>query len=117
MGLNLPSKKIGFKDLLKIENKILSTSEINAISPFCVGATLSIIEDFKVVKKGIIKLPDIIDNIIICPNPRCVSHLHRSKFRTVGTRNLDFNIICHYCEQKFLLQDIKNFSYNIDLKV
>jgi aspartate carbamoyltransferase regulatory subunit len=114
VGLNLPSKKLVFKDLLKIENKVLSLSEVNAISPFCVGATLSIIEDYKVKSKEIIKLPDIIDNVLICPNERCVSKLYYSRFKTVKNRDLNLSIICNYCEQQFLLKDIKKFTFFVE---
>lgn len=116
VGLNLPSRKIGFKDLLKIENKVLTKAEINAISSFCVGSTLSIIENYKVIKKEIIKLPNIINDVLICPNERCVSNIHYSSFKTIETYDLDLSIICNYCEQKFLLKDIKHFSYNVAIE-
>lgn len=117
VGLNLPSRKMGFKDLLKIENKILTQVEINAISSFCVGATLSIIDNYKVIKKEIIKLPDTIYDVLICPNERCVSNIHHSSFKALDSHNLDLSIVCNYCEQQFLLKDIKKFSYNVDIEI
>ena len=111
VGLNLPSKKLGLKDLIKIENRILIQDEIDAISLFCVNASLSVIEDFAVIEKHTIELPSILHNIIICPNDRCISHKHISKFITHTNRHNKINITCHYCEQIFLLEEIK--SYNI----
>ncbi|MBY0379396.1 MAG: aspartate carbamoyltransferase regulatory subunit [Burkholderiales bacterium] len=110
VGLNLPSKKLGVKDLIKIENRVLSKDEIDAISLFCVGSTLSVIKDFQVVVKKTIDLPAMINNIIVCPNKRCVSHQHVSKFISSKNRQGKINLACHYCEQVFLLDDIKNYN-------
>jgi len=110
VGLNLPSSKLGLKDLVKIENRILTKNEIAAISLFCVGATLSVIKDFKVIEKFSLKLPDQVENIIICPNQRCVSKEYYSKFSTSLNRQQKQCIKCHYCEQLFLLDEIKNYK-------
>ncbi|MFN8769949.1 MAG: aspartate carbamoyltransferase regulatory subunit [Neisseriaceae bacterium] len=110
VGLNLPSKKLGLKDLIKIENGILTKDEIDAISLFCVGSSLSIIENYKVTKKIIISLPPVINNIIVCPNTRCVSHQHVSKFITSKNRQGKITLTCHYCEQTFFLENIKNYK-------
>ena len=110
VGLNLPSKKNGLKDLIKIENKVFSQNEIDAISLFCVGASLSEIEDYQVIKKITIELPKIINNIVICPNSRCVSHQHVSKFITSKNRQSKISLNCHYCEQSFLLDAISNYN-------
>lgn len=111
IGLNLPSNKLGIKDLIKIENIVLAPEKLDAIGLFCVGATLSIIENFKVVKKTIIKMPDSdIDDVIVCPNKRCVSHLHKSKFSTLVNHLQEHCVKCIYCEQTFLLKDIKEYK-------
>jgi aspartate carbamoyltransferase regulatory subunit len=110
IGLNLKSKKIGKKDLIKIENRHLTEQEIQAISLFAVGSTLSILENFKVIKKFNLSLPEIIDQIIVCPNKRCVSHHHVSKFLTTANRNNLIELKCYYCEKSFLLNDIKEYN-------
>lgn len=110
IGLNLPSKKLGTKDLIKIENRRLTSTEVETISLFCVGATLSVIADFKVVEKITILLPPVVKNIIICPNGRCISHLHTSQFMTTACREQQIQVSCHYCEQTFLLSNINNYN-------
>ncbi|MCX8514285.1 MAG: aspartate carbamoyltransferase regulatory subunit [Burkholderiales bacterium] len=110
IGLNLSSKKIGKKDLIKIENRELSAQEIQAISLFAVGSTLSILKDFKVIKKVILAMPDVVHGIIICPNKRCVSHHHVSQFLAVANRNNLIELKCNYCEKSFLLSDIKEYN-------
>jgi len=110
VGLNLPSKKLGTKDLIKIEGRTLRQDEIDAISLFCVGASLSEIKDFEVIKKIVIELPKIIHNIIVCPNSRCVSRLCASKFISNRNRQGEVELTCHYCEQIFALANIKNYN-------
>lgn len=110
VGLNLPSSKLGTKDLIKIEDYTLTRHEIDAISLFCVGATLSVIKNFEVVEKIVIQLPPQINDIICCPNKRCVSHITQSKFVTTKNRQNQICALCHYCEQSFLLDSIQEYK-------
>lgn len=110
VGLNLPSKKLVVKDLIKMENRTLSQDEIDAISLFCVGSSLAVIENYQIVKKIIVELPPTIHNIVVCPNSRCVSHQHISKFMTSKNRQNKINLTCHYCEQVFFLDSITNYN-------
>ncbi len=110
IGLNLPSKKLGYKDLIKIENHFISQNALDSISTFCVGSTLSVIQDFKVIEKKTLTLPEEINNIIICPNNRCVSRLHTSKFYSAINHNHKIYVKCHYCEQSFLLNELSEYK-------
>lgn len=110
IGLNLPSMKLGVKDLVKIENRILTQNEIDAISLFCVGSTLSVMKDFVVIDKQILELPKQVHDIIICPNKRCVSHQYTSKFYTFINRKNQTGVKCHYCEKEFLLDEIHEYK-------
>ena len=110
IGLNLPSKKLGHKDLIKVEDYNLNLQQLEAISLFAHGATLSIIKNFEVIEKMELRLPNQIEDLIICPNNRCVSKLHRSKFSTFTDRQNKTCVKCHYCEQEFLLDNIKNYK-------
>jgi aspartate carbamoyltransferase regulatory subunit len=111
IGLNLPSHKLGVKDLVKIENRVLSQNEIDAISLFCVGSTLSVMKDFVVIQKMTLELPKAVNDIIICPNKRCVSHQHISKFNTFINRKNLIGVKCHYCEKEFMLDEINQYKF------
>jgi aspartate carbamoyltransferase regulatory subunit len=110
VGLNLPSKKNGVKDLIKIEGRVLTVNEIDAISLFCIGATLSTITNYEVSQKITISLPKQINATIVCPNKKCISHDHVSKFITSKNRQQQVCVSCHYCEQTFLLEDIREYN-------
>ena len=111
VGLNLPSKKHKVKDLIKIENRILNQTEIDAISLFCLGSTLSIIKNFVVTSKQIIQLPQEINHIIVCPNSQCISHQHQSKFIPLNLYKNLVRIKCYYCEQTFAVNEIQNYKF------
>jgi aspartate carbamoyltransferase regulatory subunit len=107
IGMNLSSKKIGRKDIIKIENKELSEYEVNSIALIAPEATLIIIKDFEVTKKSKLQVPEYIENIIDCPNPKCITNTEKiiSKFRL--TNDAPAHVRCVYCEKKYLVEEVK----------
>lgn len=98
-AVNVPSKKMGRKDLLFIENRFLDEKELNKISLLAKGATLNIIKGAKVIKKEKIDYPSgIVAGIIKCINPNCISILEQleSKFKIISHKPLKAR--CYYCE-------------------
>src|ERR1700722_19599383 len=57
VGFNLVSKCMKVKDLIKIEDYVLTNEEANDITIFAPDATINIIDDFGVIEKIIAKLP------------------------------------------------------------
>lgn len=110
VGLNLPSNRLGRKDLLKVADYNLNDSEVHTISMFAPGATLSIIKDYAVISKTTLCLPTEVINLIICPNARCVSKQYKSRFSITRDRKNHVKVKCHYCEQEFLLDNIKEYN-------
>ena len=47
VGFNLPSKALGAKDLIKIENKQLTQKQVNQLALLAPTATVNIIEKLK----------------------------------------------------------------------
>ncbi len=101
IGTNLPSTKHGRKDVIKIENRFLSEHELNSISLIGQNVSVSIIEEFRPVKKSRLTIPDEIESIIPCPNRHCITNNEdaESKF-TVESRD-PLKMRCHYCERVF----------------
>ena len=79
--MNVDSKKLGKKDIVKVENRELKSEEVNKIALIAPTATINIIRDYKVIEKVKVRLPDMIENIIKCPNPICVSNLPREPLK------------------------------------
>ena len=107
IGMNLSSNKIGRKDIVKIENRELSKEEVNSIALISPSATLIIINDFEVVNKTSLDMPEYIEEHIICPNPKCITNSEEipSKYYINNTESATAR--CLYCEKKYLVEDLK----------
>ncbi|SJN57723.1 aspartate carbamoyltransferase regulatory subunit [Vibrio ruber] len=102
IGLNLPSSALGIKDLLKIENVFINESQANKLALYAPHATVNQIENYKVVKKLALKLPQRVNNVFACPNTNCISHDEpvESSFSIVEKKQ-DIRLKCKYCEKVF----------------
>lgn len=109
IAINVPSKLFKRKDIVKVEGRELNPQEAHKIALLAPYATINIIRNYKVVEKQRVKLPKLIENIIKCANPACVSNSNEpvtAKFYVEGEDPLVLK--CHYCgfiiEKKDVLQ-------------
>ena len=111
LGLNLPSKSMGKKDLLKIENRVLNDNEAHEIALFAPAASINIIKNFEIVKKLKAEFPENIHKILICPNENCITHAEKidSCFQ-VKQYQQKVRITCKYCERVFDRDQIKDYA-------
>lgn len=58
VGLNLPSRAMKFKDIIKVEGRELTPEEANRVAILAPTANLNIIRNYEVVKKFNLKLPE-----------------------------------------------------------
>jgi len=102
IGLNLPSSELIQKDLIKIENVYLSKSQANQLALYAPNATVNQIENYMVVNKLKLTLPEQITGIFSCPNSNCISHGEPvdSQFN-VFKKGKNVQLKCHYCEKVF----------------
>ena len=102
VGLNLPSKGIGLKDIIKVEGWLFSEQDAAEMALYAPHATVNIIQQTKVVKKFPIGLPEEFKGIFACPNSNCISHTEPVATRfTVKTKNQNIWLRCHFCERSF----------------
>ncbi|QCI22228.1 aspartate carbamoyltransferase regulatory subunit [Buchnera aphidicola] len=103
IGLNLPSKKLGKKDIIKIENTFLSDDQINQLAIYAPNATVNYINEYNLVGKIFPTLPKRIDRILICPNSNCVSNHNfiTSSFILKNDKFCNMYLKCKYCEKEF----------------
>jgi len=72
---NVPSQKMGKKDVIKIENHIdLDLEVLGLIDPH---ATINIVENGNRVKKIRLALPKRVEGILKCKNPRCITQYEK----------------------------------------
>jgi aspartate carbamoyltransferase regulatory subunit len=96
--INVPSKRFGVKDIVKIEGKALNSQEVNRIALVAPHASINIVRNYAVVEKLEVKLPSAIEGIIECVNPCCISNSEEpvnSKFYVKTEEPLLLK--CHYC--------------------
>lgn len=103
IGLNLPSQKLGKKDIIKIENTFLSDDQINQLVIYAPCATVNYINEYNLVGKTFPNLPKRIDRILVCPNSNCISHNNfiNSSFVLKKDKYNNMNLKCKYCEKEF----------------
>lgn len=106
VGMNLASKFLGKKGIIKIGGKIIDQKEVNKIALIAPDATVNIIQDYEVVNKFRVVVPEIIENMVKCFNPNCVSNHHgiESKLHVVNKNPIKLR--CHYCERVMNSKDI-----------
>ena len=109
IGNYLISGKLGRKGIVKIKNKHFSTAEVSRIALVAPFATIIDIEDYKVVRKFKAEIPDHIDDVVRCANPKCITNVEvvPTKFDVVDKENLKLR--CHYCE-KFTTKETMKFA-------
>ena len=96
---NVGSKKMGKKDIIKIDDDFcLDTDILGYVDP---GATVNIIKDGKTIEKKTLILPEKLENVITCKNPRCISATEQELsqiFKLADKENKVYR--CLYCESK-----------------
>lgn len=108
IGNNLASKKFNRKGIIKIKNKYFDKNDIDKIAIVAPQASIISIKNYEVVEKIKAEIPDHVDNIIKCVNPKCITNFEAvdTKFDVVDKENLKLK--CHYCE-KFTTKDTIKF--------
>lgn len=102
VGFNLPSKSHGSKDIIKISGIHLDEKAANRLALFAPEATVNVIENFQVVEKRHLSLPETISEVFRCPNPNCASHSEPVKSHFyVRSHQQQTRLKCHYCEKTF----------------
>ncbi len=101
IAVNVNSSKMGRKDIIKIEGKTLSREEVDKVSIVAPEATVNIIKDYEVVKKFKVKPPKVVEEVIKCPNPNCVTNDEREPVGTRFVLESEDPLVyrCEYCER------------------
>jgi aspartate carbamoyltransferase regulatory subunit len=111
IAVNVPSKRAGLKDIIKIEGRDLNPQEVNRIALVAPHASINIVHNYKVVEKVEVKLPKAIEGIIKCVNPCCISNSDEPIVSKFNVKNEEPLLLkCYYCgftlEQLDVLQQL-----------
>ena len=95
---NANSKRSGKKDIIKIDNTI--TFNMDVLGLIDSNITVNIIENEKVSNKIKLKLPQKVENVLICKNPRCISSTEKYLTHVFYLENAEHRTYrCKYCDE------------------
>lgn len=94
---NAKSKKMGRKDIIKIDKSIdIDLDILGYIDP---DITINIVKDDKLIKKFHVTKPEKIVNIVKCQNPRCITSVEKELDQVFILTDKEKQIYrCKYCE-------------------
>ncbi|BAK48569.1 MAG: aspartate carbamoyltransferase regulatory subunit [Lachnospiraceae bacterium] len=97
---NVPSKKMGKKDILKVECDI-EQLDLDILGFIDHNITVNIIKNEEIVEKKTLKLPSKVVNVIKCKNPRCITSIEQELDQIFYLTDPEKEIYrCKYCEEK-----------------
>ncbi len=99
--LNLDSKKIGKKGVIKIDDRFLTKKEVDKIAILAPNVTVSIIKNYKIVEKIEVKIPKVLKGVINCANPVCVTNTEEISTNFKVVREDPLEMKCQYCERVY----------------
>ena len=96
VGMNVPSDRLGRKDVVKVEGRELSQDEVDVLSLIAPAATINIIREFEVAEKHRVSRPEEVTGVLSCPNANCITTENEpvdSRFEV-----LEEGVRCTYCD-------------------
>ena len=96
---NVTSKKMGKKDIIKIDSNIeINLEALGYIDP---GITIDVIRDSVLVEKRSVDLPEKLHGVLRCKNPRCITTTEQELSHVFVLTDADARVYrCLYCEAK-----------------
>jgi aspartate carbamoyltransferase regulatory subunit len=104
--VNAFSDRMGRKDIIKIDNTItIDLAILGLIDP---NITVNIIENELITKKIKLRLPERVENILECKNPRCVTFTEKYMSHVFILHDpAKGSYRCEYCDEIRLAGDFK----------
>ena len=110
--MNVPSKKMGSKDIIKVEDRELTQSELDRLALVAPDAHVAIIRAYSVAEKLTINLGEEVTNVVRCMMSNCITTNLREplphRLKVLSKDPLE--IRCHYCGRP---QDIDELVNNV----
>jgi len=104
--VNASSRRFERKDIIKIDNTInINFDLLGLIDP---NITVNVIENEKITEKIKLKLPEKVENVILCKNPRCITSTEKYITHMFHLENSDQRTYrCEYCDEIHLAGDFR----------
>lgn len=96
VGMNVPSDRLGRKDIVKVEGRELTPAEVDVLSLIAPDATINIVREYDVIDKHRVERTDLVTGVLSCPNPPCITNGEEpveTRFEVLAE-----GVRCVYCE-------------------
>lgn len=98
--LNVHSDRMEKKDIIKIDNII--NIDFSILGFIDHNITVNVVSNEKIVKKIALSLPESVENVIFCKNPRCITstepHIPHI-FKLTNPKTAEYR--CEYCDELY----------------
>lgn len=110
--MNVPSKKMGSKDIIKVEDREVTQPELDRLALVAPDAHVSIIRAYSVAEKLTINLGDEVVNVVRCTFSNCITTNPREPLdhRLKVVKRDPLQLRCHYCGRP---QDLAELANNV----
>ncbi|MCL1836248.1 MAG: aspartate carbamoyltransferase regulatory subunit [Treponema sp.] len=106
--INASSKIMGKKDIIKIGDNDIAIN-FNVLGLIDPNITINVIENQAVTKKIKLQLPDKVENVLICKNPRCITSTEKYVPHVFHLENTELQTYrCEYCDEIRSASDFRN---------
>jgi aspartate carbamoyltransferase regulatory subunit len=96
--VNATSRIMGRKDIIKIDNTI--TINFNLLGLIDPNITVNVIENQEITEKIKLQLPERVENVLICKNPRCITSTEKYISHVFHLENPELRTYrCEYCDE------------------
>jgi aspartate carbamoyltransferase regulatory subunit len=110
--MNVPSDKLGRKDVLKVEDRELNQEQLDRLALIAPAASIAIIRNHAVAEKLKVELADDLVNVASCSFSNCITKNAREplpqRLRVINKDPLE--VRCYYCGRG---QDLEELIENI----
>jgi len=97
--MNVSSKKMGKKDIVKVEGVELSDEQVQRLALVAPQATLNFVRSYQVVAKRKVSPPSVVVGLLKCVNPTCITVKQREPVYSTFLLSSQAPLIyvCRYC--------------------
>ena len=110
--MNVPSKKMGSKDIVKVEDRELTQTELDRLALVAPDSSIAIIRAYTVAEKLEVNLGKEVRNVVQCTFSNCITQNLREplphRLRVTSTDPLTLR--CHYCQRP---QDLDELIHDL----
>ncbi|MCT4562894.1 MAG: aspartate carbamoyltransferase regulatory subunit [Maledivibacter sp.] len=96
--INVESKILGKKDIIKIENTF--DVDLNLLGLIDENISINFIKNGKVIDKKKVVIPEKVEGLLTCKNPRCITNSDdymKPTFELVSREKLEYR--CSFCDE------------------